>query len=97
MNYLLLNFVFTLLALAIAWPLRRKLNWRIVAVVFVALSLMTLIFDNMIVANGIVAYEESKILGLRLWFAPIEDWGYVVVGCWLIPAIFKFFSRNSDG
>lgn len=97
MNYLALNLVFTFIAALIAWPMRRLVNWKLVAMVFAVLSVMTLIFDNMIVGNGIVAYDESKTLGIKLWFAPIEDFGYVVVGCWLIPALYKHFSRKSDG
>ncbi|MFM6980162.1 MAG: lycopene cyclase domain-containing protein [Micrococcales bacterium] len=96
MNYLLLNFVFTLIAIAIAWPMRKRISRKIAIPTGLALAIITAIFDNIIVGAGIVAYDESKILGWRLLTAPIEDFGYVIVGVWLIPALYRYFEGKSN-
>ncbi|MEN9713830.1 MAG: hypothetical protein RLZZ164_494 [Actinomycetota bacterium] len=48
------------------------------------LMLMTALFDNIIVATGIVAYDESKLSGIKIIFAPIEDFGYTLA---LVPLV----------
>lgn len=60
---------------------------------FAALVLFTLtaIFDNVIIGTGIVAYDESKILGLKVLYAPIEDFAYTAVAVLLVPTLFNFF------
>ncbi|MFM6962649.1 MAG: lycopene cyclase domain-containing protein [Micrococcales bacterium] len=40
--------------------------------------LATVVFDNLIVGSGIVAYDESHLSGIRVLFAPIEDFGYAI-------------------
>ena len=97
MDYLLLNLVFTVIAFALAWPLRKSVSRKIAIPAGVILLLVTAVFDNLIVTSGVVAYEESKILGLRIVSAPIEDFGYVIVGVWLIPALWSYFARKPHG
>ena len=46
------------------------------------LMLMTAVFDNLIVLAKIVSYDESKISGLKVLVAPIEDFAYTLV---LVP------------
>lgn len=60
---------------------------------FAALVLFTLtaIFDNVIIGTGIVAYDESKILGLKVLYAPIEDFASTAVAVLLVPTLFNFF------
>jgi len=48
------------------------------------LMVMTAIFDNFIVAFGIVSYDESKLSGIKILYAPIEDFAYTLV---LVPLI----------
>jgi lycopene cyclase domain-containing protein len=50
---------------------------------------MTAIFDNLIIGSGIVAYDESKIFGLKIFLAPIEDFAYTVAAVMMIPAIWN--------
>jgi lycopene cyclase domain-containing protein len=45
---------------------------------------MTAIFDNFIVAFGIVSYDESKLSGIKILYAPVEDFAYTLV---LVPLI----------
>lgn len=43
-----------------------------------AVVLATALFDNLIVASNIVAYDESKLSGIYILQAPIEDFGYAI-------------------
>ncbi|MFM5904930.1 MAG: lycopene cyclase domain-containing protein [Micrococcales bacterium] len=97
MSYLILNLVFTAVAFGVYWPLRKKLKLGAVARTMAVLVFLTAIFDNAIVGFGIVAYDPSQILGWRIGYAPIEDFGYAVVAAFLVPAIFKFFGPRSGG
>lgn len=97
LTYLLLNFVFTLVAAFVVWALRKKLKFGSALWTLVALLATTLVFDNMIVGFGIVAYDPNQILGLKLGFAPIEDFGYAVVAAFLVPAVFRFFGPRRGG
>jgi lycopene cyclase domain-containing protein len=57
----------------------RKNPWRAIGFTMIWMILMTLVFDNVIIALGIVGYDENKISGLLLGLAPIEDFSYTVV------------------
>jgi lycopene cyclase domain-containing protein len=52
---------------------------------------LTAIFDNVIIGTGIVAYDAEKISGIKLGFAPIEDFAYAVLAIFLVPSLFNFF------
>lgn len=54
-----------------------------------ALLALTLVFDNLIIAAGIVAYDPSRISGLMLGLAPIEDFAYAIAAGVLMPYIWK--------
>ncbi len=59
-----------------------------------ALLLLTAVFDNFIVGLGIVGYDESKLSGIKVLFAPIEDFGYALVVVPLIALLQALFSRD---
>ncbi|MEN9989129.1 MAG: hypothetical protein RL508_108 [Actinomycetota bacterium] len=60
--------------------------------------LLSLIFDNLIVGLNIVGYDPSKLLGLRVPLAPIEDFAYSAVAAIMIPVLWQQFGkkRGSD-
>jgi lycopene cyclase domain-containing protein len=51
------------------------------------LLLLTAIFDNLIIASGIVDYNFALTLGLRIGLAPVEDFGYAVAAVMLMASI----------
>jgi lycopene cyclase domain-containing protein len=90
MTYILLT-VTVLSIFAIYTFLMRK--WLKLKPMMVAASVMlflTLVFDNLIIASGIVDYDPEKISGIRLGVAPIEDFAYTLVALVLIPSVFNF-------
>ena len=57
------------------------------------LMIMTAVFDNLIVLAKIVSYDESKISGLKVLVAPIEDFAYTLVLVPLIALVQSFFTQ----
>lgn len=58
------------------------------------LLVLTAVFDNVIVGSGVVAYDESRILGARLGVAPVEDFSYAVVAALALPALWVLLGRR---
>lgn len=90
MTYLVLNIVFLLIVLGVLVA-ARKLKWRSAMTwTMIILLVATAIFDSVIVGVGIVAYEESKILGLRIGEAPIEDFFYAILAGIITPTVWQW-------
>ena len=91
MTYLLLNVSVMTLVAVYAFLMRHWLVAKpLVGTAAVMLSL-TAIFDNVIIATGIVAYDQEKISGIMIGVAPIEDFAYTVLAIVLVPSLFNFF------
>ncbi len=60
----------------------------------IVLLAMTLLFDNIIIGFGIVGYDPGKILGIKLWYVPIEDFLYALAAMLIVPALWR--SRGSN-
>ncbi len=73
---------------------RKQLRARPLFITGVVMLLLTLIFDNLIIGTGIVAYDQSKLSGIMLGFAPIEDFAYTLVALVLTPSLFEFFRKK---
>ena len=87
-TYLVLNCIFILLIcliLGIKYKQPSRAWWFSLACLFI----LTLVFDSLIIASGIVAYDPSKILGIKLILAPIEDFFYPLLAIIVIPYLWK--------
>ncbi|KQO61529.1 hypothetical protein ASF23_12805 [Curtobacterium sp. Leaf261] len=51
------------------------------------LLVMTIVFDNVIVGTGIVAYDPRLISGVHIGFLPIEDLAYAIAAVVLLPSL----------
>ena len=94
-TYLALNLVFMLVAFVSLILISRKNPWRAIGFTMVWMILMTLVFDNVIIALGIVGYGENKISGLLLGLAPIEDFSYTVVSVLAVGILWHKFTRTN--
>ena len=90
-TYVALNVVFLAVVLAVLkW--RRLLVWnRSVIVTLCILIACTAVFDSLIIAAGIVDYDTTKILGMYIGTAPIEDFMYALLAAAIVPALWKGF------
>lgn len=67
--------------------LRVRFKLLCVAGVLLVLVALTIIFDSLIIAAGFVEYNQTKLSGITLWKAPVEDISYVLAGSILLPVL----------
>ena len=60
----------------------------------VVLVALTAVFDNVIVGSGVVAYDFTRILWIRLGVAPVEDFSYAIVAALALPALWVLLERR---
>ena len=88
MNYLILNLIFlavSLLALLLV-PMNR---WPAYLVGILPMVALTAIFDNLIIAAGIVDYDMTKITGLTVGLVPVEDFAYTIAAVLIVPSVWS--------
>ena len=97
-TYVLLAVPFLAAALAVLLVARRRTGgpgWREVGIGLAVLLALTVVFDNVIVGVGIVGYDASRILGVRMPVAPVEDLAYALAAGLLLPALWRLTDRRS--
>jgi len=94
-TYLLINLVF-LAAIALALVRQWRKPSKRLLFTFAALLLMTAVFDSFIVGFGMVAYDPTKILGIYIGNAPVEDFFYAIVAVVLVPTIWGMLGKRHD-
>jgi lycopene cyclase domain-containing protein len=75
---------------------RGGIRWRAVALAGAAVLLLTAVFDNVMIAIGLVGYDAARISGLRVGIAPVEDFAYAVAAVLLLPALWHLTARRGD-
>lgn len=63
-------------------------------ITLVTLLILTALFDPIIIGLGIVAYDESLILGLNIFGAPIEDFFYAVYAACAVPLVWHMLGEK---
>ena len=101
MTYLLLNTVFLVLAAAVFLVAvrRGRLSRRRILATGIALAavlVLTAVFDSIMIGVGLVDYDPSRIFGLRIGLAPIEDFAYPVAAALLLPALWALLERKPN-
>ena len=87
-TYLILNLLFILAVYFVARIKLRKPS-KAILVTLIVLITLTAVFDNVIVGLSIVDYDPSKILGIYVGYAPIEDFMYAVLAVMLVPIVWR--------
>jgi lycopene cyclase domain-containing protein len=96
MTYLALNITFMLSAFVVLNVVMRKSPWRTLGLTLVVMLAATTIFDNVIIGLHIVSYDPTKVSGVLIGVAPIEDFCYTVVAVMLTGVIFNAMTRKRD-
>lgn len=104
MTYLLISLYFfaaAVLALGIAISQRSDrrflvMRWRgpVIAAGLVVM-LLTAVFDNLMIAAGLMVYGQETTLGLVLGLAPLEDFAYPLAGLALLPAVWLLTRKRT--
>jgi lycopene cyclase domain-containing protein len=63
----------------------------------IVLVVMTLVFNNVIVGLGVVAYDPAKTLGVRTGLFPVEDLAYTLGAVVLLPALWTLLGGPDTG
>ena len=98
MTYWALNAVFLAVAGVVAIAAtrsRRALRWRAVGLAALALLALTAVFDNLMIAVGLVAYDPRHLSGAFVGIAPIEDFAYAVAAVVLLPSLWVLLGRRA--
>lgn len=93
---LALLFVFAAACVAAAcWLLvRPPRRWYAgVAVVALALILLTAVFDSVMIWADLFRFDEQMLLGVRIGLAPLEDFAWPVAAALLLPAVWEAMGR----
>jgi len=94
MTYLALNLTFMFIAFVILNLISRKSPWRAIGFTMLWMLLVTLVFDNVIIGLEIVGYDKTKISGILLGLAPIEDFAYTVVAVLAVSIIWTKITKE---
>jgi len=70
---------------------RRGSRIRMLPTVLTALALavLTLVFDNVMIAAGLFAYADAHLAGLRIGLVPIEDLSYPLALAIAAPGVWQ--------
>lgn len=93
-TYVILNIAF-LAVVVVALRPRRLPHPRIWLATLAVLLLLTAVFDNLIIHFDVVGYDASKLLGVYIGNAPIEDFFYSLLAVFLIPLIWHRLKKTT--
>ena len=84
-------------ALLAAWRLRgaERRRWLVgVGGSAVVLLVLTAIFDNLMIAAGLVAYDDSLTSGIFVGLAPLEDFSYAIAAAVFVPSVWSVLTAG---
>lgn len=96
MTYTLFNLIFLIPATVVLILARSLVSRAGFWLCLVGLVVLTVIFDNVMIASGLFFYATDRTLGIRLGLMPVEDLAYVVFTAFVLPALWEFLRRR-DG
>lgn len=100
MTYSLINAGFLLAAvivfiLALRPAQRSRLSPAAVALTALILTVLTFVFNNLMIRAGLVIYGQDQISGVMVGVMPLEDLSYTVFAFLLLPALWELLGRRS--
>jgi lycopene cyclase domain-containing protein len=97
-TYLLMSIPFLSLAIGTTTLAAWKFGLHIHSLVIPTAVLLatTAVFDNLIIGVGLVAYDESRILGLDNGLAPIADFLYAMAAVQLAASLWHILRRKES-
>lgn len=95
MTNLVLNVAVLVVLVAVSLPVLRRM--RVFPLVWTVLLLcaLTLVFDTLMIRAGLYVFDPTKILGVRLGGAPVEDFAYAVAAGLGIPVLWTLLGASS--
>nr|WP_216645231.1 lycopene cyclase [Isoptericola halotolerans] len=78
------------LVVAVVTSLVRGLGarwWLLTAATAAILTVLTIVFDSLMIAADLFRYGDEFLLGTYVWLAPVEDIAWPVVAALLLPSL----------
>jgi len=94
-TYIIINLIF-LVCVAVLFSQHLIKPTKVWWLTLVILTLLTAVFDSIIIWAGIVGYDTQKILGIYVGLAPIEDFFYAILAVILVPTLWKMFESKKE-
>ncbi len=100
MTYTILNLVFLVPAVILALvatlrSLDRRRFLLALGATLVVVLVLTAVFDNVMIAIGLVAYEAEHLSGIFIGIAPIEDFSYAVFAAVVLPSLWSLLRPST--
>lgn len=95
MTYWALNAIFLGVVAVVTAFAARRLNWAAVGVTAAVVLVMTVVFDNIMISVGLVAYNPALITGALLGVAPLEDFAYAIAAIVGLPSLWVLLGRRA--
>ncbi|WP_051197102.1 lycopene cyclase domain-containing protein [Jonesia quinghaiensis] len=71
--------------------------WVAVTLSIIVLCVLTIIFDSLMIAADLFRYDENKLSGITIWYAPLEDLGWPIAAGLAGPCLLLALdARNSE-
>jgi len=94
MTNLTLNIGVLVVLVAVSAPVLRRLRgWPVIGTI-AHLSMLTLIFDTLMIGVGLYVFDPAKIVGIYLWGAPLEDFAYAIAAGIAMPVLWTVLGRR---
>lgn len=76
----------------------RRALWGALGGSAALLFVLTAVFDNLMIAAGIMAYStDQNVSGVQVGLAPLEDFAYPLAGVLLLPALWLLLGGRVGG
>lgn len=100
MSYLALALVFLTPAVAVAIYATRRCRlsgrwWGFTAATIVVLLVLTIVFDDLMIAADLFRFDEDQLTGWRVGLAPVEDLMWPVAAGLLLPSTAALLDRSA--
>jgi lycopene cyclase domain-containing protein len=89
MNYLVLDAIMLSVAAALFVFRKPSISRKQFIVMLLSLTVLTVIFDNVIISLQIVTYHPEHLVGIYIGKIPIEDFSYTLAACLLVPVLWE--------
>jgi lycopene cyclase domain-containing protein len=93
-TYWALNASFLAVVAVVAVIAARRVRWAAVGLAAAVLLVLTAVFDNVMIGVGLVDYAPSRISGVLIGSAPLEDFAYAIAAVVGLPAVWSLLPRS---
>lgn len=93
-EYLQLNCLYLLLIFVSMKVYARGKVTRPILFTILAVIILTAVFDSLINLSGVEAFNSSKLLGLYVWHAPVEDFAYAIGSVLLVTLLWEYYDKE---